>query len=92
MRKICFICIIAVLILSLLFSCNGRTEEETTTGGNAETRGTATESSSEPISQTPDPQETGTGSENQTTEDITTGPEIRLGDEEKDWGTYTPIP
>ena len=92
--KLIFMFVAVLLTLSLLTSCGGNGEKNTTTGNGQETKSMVTdrvdttENSSEVTSGT---QDTGNDPQTQEPEDTSSVPDIRLGDDEKDWGSYNPI-
>lgn len=93
--KMILLCFALVLTFAFLTSCNGTDGKENNTGNGQETSvqtpGTTVDPRSEDTSKAPNPQETETEPQTEKPEETTTIPEIRLGDDKKEWGTYTPV-
>lgn len=93
--KRAFLCVIAVLILALLVSCGNKSEGDANTESISTTE--SQQSSVDGTNSTVDTDDTSDTqlpddeSESQESEDTTPDTDIRLGDDEKDWGSYNPI-
>ena len=90
-----FLCLIAVLIFTLLVACNNKDEGDANTESisTAESQQSSVDDTNDTadINDTSDTQITDDESKSQESEDTAPDTDIRLGDDDKDWGSYNPI-